>query len=208
VAFTPYDAGRRTVERAQALLQASADIDDIPVRIDMRRLSLVMAVAALDTYMHRLIVDRAYTHRALPGGLAKLDVPFEWLLAKADMAARAARAPSHRSRPRVAVKRQLRNQLLRKTFQRYEEVSEALGMVGRRRRWDEIGQAFNPALTRPEIRDRLNAIVQRRNQIVHEGDYMRVERPRTGRRNKLTAPQARRDVNFISDLIDAIHAVI
>jgi hypothetical protein len=35
-----------------------------------------MAVAALDTYMHRLIVERVYTHDDLPPVLAKLEVPF------------------------------------------------------------------------------------------------------------------------------------
>lgn len=32
----------------------------------MRRLSVVMAVAALDTYMHRLIVERVYSIRSYP----------------------------------------------------------------------------------------------------------------------------------------------
>jgi hypothetical protein len=71
------------------------------LRDDMRRrLSVVMAVAALDTYMHRLIVDRAYEHgESLPGGLARLDVPFERLLAQADETTVAARADPHYPRP-------------------------------------------------------------------------------------------------------------
>lgn len=46
----------------------------------MRRLSIVMAVAALDTYMHRLILERAFKHDELPKQLAQLDVSFKQLL--------------------------------------------------------------------------------------------------------------------------------
>jgi hypothetical protein len=167
-----------------------------------------MAVAALDTYMHRLIVDRAYTHAELPGGLAKLEVPFEQLLAQADESKLAARRPPHNSRPRVAIKRQLRDRLLRDTFQRYEEVSRALGMVGRSGSWNAIGQSMAPPMTADQIRVRLNAIVVRRNQIVHEGDYERLERPQRARRNGMTRTEAAADINFLTALIDAVHTIV
>lgn len=84
---------------------------------------------SIDTYMHRLIVHRAYTHSELPGGLANLDVPFADLLAGADRATQAVR-DGRQSRPRVAVKRQLRDRLLRETFQSYDSVSRALSIAG------------------------------------------------------------------------------
>jgi hypothetical protein len=167
-----------------------------------------MAVAALDTYMHRLIVERAYTHEELPPLLNKLDVRFEQLLAQADDAKIAARRKPHNSRPRVSVKRQLRDRLLRETFQKYEDVSRALAMAGRRGKWEAIGTKFNPVLTPGEIHTRLNDIVVRRNQIVHEGDYRRLEKPQGPGRNLLTHTQARSDVEFLADLIDAINAVV
>jgi len=152
----------------------------------MRRLTVVMAVAALDTYMHRLIVERVYTHDELPSSLAKLDVTFEQMLNWADEAKAAARANPHNSRPRVAVKRQLRDRLLRETFQSYNDVGRAINMAGRARKWDEVGRRLNPRLRPHEIRNRLNGIVMRRNQIVHEGDYKRLERPRDATRNGMT----------------------
>jgi hypothetical protein len=167
-----------------------------------------MAVAALDTYLHRLIVDRAYTHRELPGALAKLDVTFRELLAQADAAGAAARRRPHRSRPRVGVKRQLRDRLLRETFQRYEDVARALGMAGHSRKWELIGQNMKPPMPPTEIKTRLNTIVMRRNQIVHEGDYERLERPRGNRRNGFPATEAKADIEFIAQLINAIHAVV
>lgn len=209
--FTPYDAATNAISRARALLRAAQTqtrSGQTVLRADLRRLSVVMAVAALDTYMHRLIVQRAFWHESLPPALAKLDIPFVRLLAQADDAGEAARREPWNSRPRVGVKQQLRDRLLRETFQRYEDVSKALGMAGRSGEWDAIGQRMNPAQTSNQIRTRLNSIVTRRNQIVHEGDYERLERPRGPRRNRMTAAQAKRDVDFVADLIDAIHTVV
>ncbi|TMC47394.1 MAG: hypothetical protein E6J20_19760 [Chloroflexi bacterium] len=172
-------------------------------------MSIVMAVAALDTYMHRLIVERAYVHGSdeLPGSLAKLEFPFDALLGWVDEAKVAARRRPHKSRPRVALKRQLRDRLLRETFQSYANVTKALGMAGLSGNWQTIGKRFDPPLQPDEIRDRLNSIVMRRNQIVHEGDYRRLDRPRDGGLNGISVSQASADINFLEELIDAIHAV-
>ena len=212
VAFTPYDAAAHAIGRARGLLNASR-LSVSPQltpseRNDIRRLSIVMAVAALDTYLHRLVVDRAYTHRILPGALARLDVTFRELLAQADVAGAAARRPQHNSRPRVGIKRQLRDRLLRETFQRYEDVARALGMAGHSKKWDAIGQNMKPSMEPAQIRTRLNGIVMRRNQIVHEGDYERLERPRNARRNSISIKETRADIEFLAHLVEAIHAVI
>lgn len=164
-----------------------------------------MAVAALDTYMHRLIVERVYTHADLPKELARLDVGFAQLLEQADETGAAARAAPSNPRPRVGVKRLLRDRLLRETFQTYESVSRALQMAGRKREWKEIGARMDPELTPEEIKVRLNEIVIRRNQIVHEGDYVRLEKPQSSRKNDMSAKQAREDIDFIEEIINAIH---
>jgi RiboL-PSP-HEPN len=215
VPFDPHDAATHSIQRARQLLSQTS-IRGVPpeyripysVRTDIWRLSVVVAVAALDTYMHRLIVERVYTHEKLPPVLEKLDVPFEHVLAWADEAKVAARSEPHNSRPRVAVKRQLRDRLLRETFQNFEGVGRAMRMAGLTRNWEAIGQQFNPPMRPEEIRTRLNSVVMRRNQIVHEGDYRRLERPQDPGRNHITPRQAQLDIDFLEDLIDAIHATI
>jgi hypothetical protein len=165
-----------------------------------------MAVAALDTYMHRLVVERAFQHDELPSDLARLSVSFEQLLAQADLTKGAARASPHNSRPRVQVKRALRDRLLRETFQNSDSVGRALAMAGRRREWRAIGLRMNPPASAERLQQRLDTIVQRRNQIVHEGDYVRQERPRRAVRNVLLYSQAKDDIDFIAELIEAIHS--
>jgi hypothetical protein len=174
---------------------------------DVWRMSLVMGVAAVDTYMHRLVVERAYTHDKLPGKLARLEMTFEQLLAKADDAATAARAAPRNTRPRVGVKRQLRDRLLRETFQSYDDVATALGMSGMSGNWDPIGKRLNPTMTPKQIKRRLNGIVFRRNQIVHEGDYERLDRPQRATLNPVNHTQIAADLSWLGDLVDAIDAV-
>lgn len=205
--FRPHDAAVHCIGRSRALLALGQAQGNTAVAADLRRLAVVMAVAALDTYMHRLIVHRAYRAHPLPRNLAALTLSFEHALEQADAAAAAARAQPHNSRPRAPLKRALRNRLLFETFQRYDDVADALAMAGLSGNWQAIGQALQPPLHPNDIRERLNGIVSRRNQIVHEGDYERLERPQTARKNAITHSEARADVDFLADLIDAIHSV-
>jgi hypothetical protein len=210
MAFTPHDAGTHAITRAQALLTTAGQGGLPPgVATDLRRLSVVMAVAALDTYMHRLVVSRAYENETMPGGLASLTVTFGDLVQQADDAVDARRA-GRNTRPRVAAKRVLRNRLLRETFQRSENVSKALSMAGLTKAWDQIAAQMPPAQaawTAQTIRGRLDSIVDRRNAMVHEGDYDRLDRPQTATLVNITAAEATAAVDFMGNLIDAIHAV-
>lgn len=209
--FTPHNAATHAMSRARNLLRDAAPsrgLKSASVREDLRRLSVVMAVSALDTYMHRLVLERAYWNDELPPALARLEVRFDQLLAQADETAEAARSAPHNNRPRVGVKRQLRDRLLRETFQSYADVARALSMAGQAGRWDEIGAELNPPKTPREIKARLDPIVMRRNQIVHEGDYVRLERPQYSERNEISVEAAASDVDFVGALVDAIHAVV
>lgn len=79
-------------------------------------------------------------------------------------------------------------------------------MAGASGNWGVIGPRMG--MTRKQIEARLNGIVVRRNQVVHEGDYERLDRPRTAKLNPLTGAQAAADIQFVADLIDAIDAAI
>jgi hypothetical protein len=208
VAFTAHDAARHTIQRARGLLAASKTTKSAVVSADLRRLSVVMAVAALDTYLHRLILERVYRPKSLPKSLGGLSMTFSQLLEQADETAVAARQAPHNSRPRVGVKRQLRDRLLRETFQRFDDVSRALSMAGHDGKWDAVGRAMSPAMSTDELRQHLNAIVQRRNRIVHEGDYEPLERPRGPRRVVMRSTTASSHIGFLDDLIEAIHKTL
>ncbi len=172
---------------------------------DLRRMAIVMGVAALDTYMHRLVVHRVYEHKKLPNGIANLRMSFEHALEQADESNAVARAAPKKTRPRVALKRALRERLLRDSFQSFDSVSNALGMAGLKKQWQPIGANMTPVQTTDQIKERLNGIVRRRNQIAHEGDYVRLEKPQTARTNSITQAAADSDIAYLENLIDAIH---
>lgn len=206
--FTPYDAALDTIDRAQAFLDV-ADGFGLPDGVveDLRRLAVVMAVAALDTYMHRLVVARAYEHEELPGGLAGLTVGFGDLVSQAEASVKA-RREGRDARPKVRAKRVLRDRLLRETFQSPDDVSRALGMAGKSQSWPDIAAEMPGSWDSKALRKRLSAIVSRRNAIVHEGDYERQERPRTAKPIPIEETEAKDSVEFLANLIRAIRSVI
>jgi hypothetical protein len=137
------------IGRARALIDLAARLSrkdardliggraDRVVRDDLRRLAVVVAVGALDTYMHRLIVSRAYKQKPMPRKLADVTIRFGDLIEQAETAVAAHREGCD-TRPKAPAKRILRERLLRETFQRHERVSEALAMAGKPQSWDEI----------------------------------------------------------------------
>jgi len=166
-----------------------------------------MGVAALDTYMHALVNQRAYWNSPMPKGLAQLDVRFDDLVSLADRAVDARRRGVD-GRPRVAAKNVLQKRLLRETFQKFDSVSDALAMTGASKVWSPVAAQITPPTTPVAIKARLDRIVARRNQIVHEGDLQRQSRPRHPRLNALTLTEASRDVDYIASLVRAIDAVV
>ncbi len=205
--FRPYDAATDALARAEALLRA-ADTSGIAAAVadDMRRSALVLAVAAVDTYMHRLIVDRADMWDKLPPKLAETEVRLDQLVAEAQESYSAARRKPFPSRPGTRIKNVLRNQLLLKTFQTQRQIEDALTMAGASGRWGAIGKHLG--LTTKQIAARLNPIVLRRNQIAHEGDYRRLDRPQNAGLNHVSSAEVLDDIQFLRELVDAIHAAL
>ena len=80
-------------------------------------------------------------------------------------------------------------------------------MSGRKSDWEGIGKQMTPQLTPEELRKQLDSIVARRNRIVHEGDYERLDRPQSAKLNEVGLSEANQMVAFLMSLIDAIHAV-
>jgi hypothetical protein len=205
--FGPHDAATHALQRAENLLDAATTPGiTAAVAADIRRLSVVLAIAALDTYMHRLIVERASMWGTLPVKLAETDVRFDQLIEEAQASYQAARRQPFSSRPGVHVKNVLRTQLLSRSFQSLREIENALTMAGASGNWGAIGAHMG--MTKDQISNRLSPIVLRRNQIAHEGDYRRLDRPQDPGLNGISDADARSDIQFLRTLVDAIHAAI
>jgi hypothetical protein len=112
------------------------------------------------------------------------------------------------ARPWVKAKNLLQRRLLLETFQSFDEVGNALSLAGMKEAWKCITTELSPPVTAEAVKKRLTSIVYRRNQIVHEGDIARTQRPRRLKYNALTHAAIKADVEWIRDLVETIDDVL
>ncbi len=187
-------------------MAAAASSAPVGVREDMLRSALVMGVAAVDTLMHK-IVFRAIENsaEALPRAIGeKLTVGISEVALFADVAKEVQRR-GKTWRPWVHVKNLLHERLLKQTMQSPREIEDAMAMAGIKGGWSATALAMGE---KPEaMRTILGKIVQRRNQIVHEGDYYRLVRPQTVRLRVIDATAVGLDLDWLGGLIAALAGV-
>jgi hypothetical protein len=199
----PRNAAASSIRRARRFLTlAKENLPDSRVKNDLRRMAIVMSVAALDTYMQTAILGSVGGYGTpISRSLGRMDVPLEELVSLADASVVARRADKD-ARPRVQVKNAVHRQLLKKTFHSSIQIGDGLAAAGVSGAWKKIADAMGePA---PDLKKRLDRIVMRRNQIVHEGDIRRLVRPRKVSFNDVTQQSAKADVDWMEQLLDAI----
>ena len=208
--FLPRNAARACIQRSHRFLRlTSSEHLATPLeKSDLRRMALVMAVAALDSYLHRLVIQRMSHVRSagsLPGPLKKFAIPFSDLAEFADLNVTNQRH-DRPMRPWVKAKNAFQDQLNRQTFQSSDQVAEALSMAGVEKAWKKISKKLGSSPN--TVRARLNRIVQHRNQIVHEGDFVRAIRPRKLKYNPIRHRDIKADVKWVEELLEAIEDIV
>lgn len=207
--FHPIDAADACVQRSRSLLALAAGHTlDAETRNDLRRAALVMAVTAVDSYMHWLVYRRISEVRRegdLPKSLAKLDLSFAAVASLADSAI-TGRQQGRDIRPWVQVKNAAQKRLLRETFQSFEQMGHAFALAGIDKAWSRVAARLGAQVA--TIRARLNHLVLRRNQIVHEGDITRASRPRGVQYNEVEQAAVAAEVDWVEQLIAAIDQVM
>jgi hypothetical protein len=202
--ITPKNTADDCIARAKQVLAAAGSAGG--AADDLRRMALVMGVAALDTYMHAVVVTHLSDNRtSLPKALKRLPLKFEELAQLAENTV-AAQQAGNQSRPWVQVKNALHRKLLTVTFQSYEDVGDAMAMAGVKKGWTKVAQQLGCNVE--EIRSRLGSIVHRRNQIAHEGDLRRLVRPRNIQHNTIDHDNVSSDLDWLGQLIGAIDTVV
>jgi hypothetical protein len=198
----PIAVAKAGIRRSRRLLAtAEAELPDSKVKNDLRRLAIVTAVAGIDAYMHWQVytsISRVGSVSELPPSLANLDLQVGDLAELADAVIEARRHRAHvLAWEHVALAVQQR--LLRETFQSFDQIGRAFAMAGVAKGWARVSDKLTiPASV---IKQELNKITQRRNQIVHEGDIARSPRPRKLEYNGI-------DHQTVIDTIDWIDALV
>ena len=207
--FNPISAAEACIRRSRRLLTlAEQPLPDAQVKNDLRRSALVTAVTGVDSYMHWLVyrqISALRTAGDLPKSLARLNIPFTEFATLADAVIQA-RVRGVNSRPWVQVKHAMQKQLLRETFQSYDQVGTAFAWSGIEKGWSRVATVLGAQSN--DVRDKLNALVHRRNQIVHEGDITRASRPRNLQYNDIDHATIVTDVDWVDQLVHAIETVV
>lgn len=202
VPISPLQASTDVMDRADNLLTQALATPDPLVADDIRRSAIAMGVAALDTYLHWAIADVPLEH--MPTALKGLNVPFGDLvdLSEAMVRNRA------KIRPKVRARGVLERAILKLTFQSSRGVEHALLMLGKRNAFAKISAEIQPPQGAEDIKDRLDRVVRRRNQVVHEGDLQRQSRPQQVKREQTDGAAIKSDLDWLRTLILSIDKVL
>lgn len=198
------DAATDVFDRARGLLALDQAPHAAEVREDVRRAALTMSVSALDTYIHWRIRGTSLVS-PLPRALANVKVTFRDLLEMGEKSL-VARRDDRSDRPRTRARNIMNERLLTMTFQSYTSVATGFKMLGVTGGWDAV--AGHLATTKSDLKGRLDAIVHRRNVIVHEGALRRLVRPQQVTRVSLSRAQVDADIDWLEGLVSAMDAVV
>lgn len=168
---------------------------------DVLRSEFVMAVSAFDSYVHQVteegMCEILLKKRAATPSYLKFRVSLDSFLERGI------------DPESVEGDRWLRNEIHEihstKTFQRPDDVADALRLVTNKRLWIEVAGVLkdDPG----NVKRRLDLIVVRRNQIVHEADLI-YDPISPGRRWPIDQAMTVKAVDFVESLVSAIHSVI
>ena len=171
------------------------------------RSAIVSAVAALDNYMHLVVVNKCFallsgekTH--VPKLLQKLEVP---AIAVFETAETLRKNP--KSKPDYELKELIRDKLSNQSIQGSGQIETAVKMMGITDFWTRVERKMKGKLNAENIRKKLNEIVNRRNKIAHEADIIKKSRGVSSTFAEINKSDAEDAVAFITDFVTALDAI-
>lgn len=131
---------------------------------ELLRAELVLAVSALDCYIHDLVrigmIKIFQSAGEEPNAFLNFGVSLNFV--KNLLGCRLESAKN------TVFEQEIRRLHGFKTFQSADNIAQALSFIGISSIWDKVGNATNIPVA--DLKTELNVIVDRRNRIVHEGD--------------------------------------
>ena len=171
------------------------------------RSAIVFSVAALDKYMHSVVVNRCFTLLSsnktdTPERLRELKMPVTVAFDTVNELRK-----NWKSRPGYIIKEKIRDELHAKTMQGSRQIDIALGLMGVKGFWKDVAAGMNGSLTDKDIKTKLDKIVQRRNQITHEADILRTIRSGKVNFRKISKSDTTNAVAFIMEFVAVANTI-
>lgn len=169
---------------------------------DILRSQIVLAVSALDCYIHDLCED-AMLYIFKNKILLSDNNSFKNYLIKMETLHLIANSDSINDKL-FFLSKEIRKNNSYKSFQDPKKIAEALGYIGVRSIWVKVGAKIN--LQSADIQKQLSLIVERRNQIAHESDI----NPTLGIGEKysIDTQMVISTIEFINKIVKAIEGII
>lgn len=176
---------------------------------ELLRSVVVTSVSALDRYMHDLIVQNCWKlltrkDADIPSELKKLDLP----VLATKTALQRLRTDSS-ARPGNLVKQTIQTRLHRNyTFQKPDDVARGAKMLGVENFWAKVAKGMQGQPSKGDVIERLKGIAERRDQIVHEADFVRKTRAKQVTLRDIRYDGVREDLIWMDQLVRAIDGVV
>lgn len=175
---------------------------------DLLRASLALGVSALDRYLHERVVKKivkSLRSSELLYAQEKLTIPATLAVRMTEDWRKASNA-GKALRPANQLRISLQEALHLRTFQSWREIEEAFELIGVTGITGRLQTAYKIGAIKP-IKAQLNALVQRRHRIVHEGDLVRHKRAGHSRVNPVTRKYVADSLDFIDSLVSKLDAL-
>lgn len=167
---------------------------------DLLRWEWVLAVSALDKYIHD-IVRIGMMHQFL----GQRSVTEKYNSFRIDMRKYVALSAS--PTPQMVFESEIIRQHNYLAFQSPDKISDALSYIWtEQHKWDVISSRMATPISSRDLKTKLNNIVVRRNQIVHEGDCFSSNLPL--QKQQINKSDVSDVICFITELVNAIHVNI
>lgn len=151
-----------SISQVDELLAIHSYLQSAPVTEvtdNILRASLTMMVSAIDTSIHELLISAIMFEIREDKSIFKLD--------KVKIGALASKESDRDTRIRM-IEADLRRQFSKESFQSSKQIENSLSQIGITKIWTKLAPLLS--LTPEDIKIKLDLLVHRRNQIVHEGD--------------------------------------
>lgn len=167
---------------------------------DLLRWQYVLAVSALDKYIHDIvitgIIEEYHGRRTETKKYQSIKISLQ-----------TAKAMGTSIDPAIELSNEIIKQNSYLTFQDPDKISDALSYIwNEQHKWQKITSNMSTTLSAQDVVNKLKNIVIRRNQIAHQGDYVsnQVSLPRTSI-NKADTLDV---IDFIKEIVNSIEKCI
>ena len=200
-ALQQFEVNLQSAGQLGLIYLAFADKVTEVIRLDeLLRAELVLAVSAIDCYIHDVVRIGMTRCFSAVGGEPNAYLNFGVSLGLAKRIVAEASEPV-----RLAlVEEEIRRLHGFRTFQNAENISQALALIGVKSIWDKVGISLS--ISSSDVRTRLDIIVDRRNRIAHESDIDPIMG--IGMKYPIDHPMVQQAVDFLERIVKAIHSTV